>query len=139
LILLDTSFVFALLDRGDARHEEAARWYAGETGGFATTPLVLAELDHLLRSRATPAALEAFLGELRAGSLGVEWWEGLEERAAGVAQRYGGLGISLTDASLVALAAGLETDRIASFDERHFRAIEPLTRATAFTLLPADA
>jgi uncharacterized protein len=46
--------------------------------------------------------------------------------------------IGLTDASLVALAARLRTDRIATLDLDHFR---PLTTpdGEAFVLLPADA
>ena len=43
------------------------------------------------------------------------------------------------DASLVALAARLGTTSIATFDERHFRAMQPLTGEPAFTLLPVDA
>ncbi len=37
------------------------------------------------------------------------------------------------------LAGALETNRIASFDERHFRAVEPLHGGEPFVLLPADA
>jgi hypothetical protein len=40
---------------------------------------------------------------------------------------------------LLALAARLETTRIATLDERHFRVIRPLTGEAAFTLLPTDA
>lgn len=137
--MLDTSLVLALLNRADARHAEAARWYEREESSFATTPLVLAELDYLLRARATPAAVEAFHAEVRAGSLGVEWWPRLDARAAGVADRHAEIGLGMTGASLIALAAGLETDRIATFDERHFRATPPLGASDAFTLLPADA
>lgn len=140
MIVLDTSFLLALLDRADARNRQAAAWYAGaKTETFVTSPLVLAELDYLLRRRGTPAAVEAFLAEVRAGSLGVEWWPELDVKAAEVAERYAGLGIGLVDASLIALAGRFETKRIATFDERHFRAVEPLAGASSFTLLPADA
>jgi predicted nucleic acid-binding protein len=140
LIVLDTSFLFALLHHPEDRHEEAARWYAATSSRFfTTTPLVLAELDYLLHARATPAAWAAFHDEIRAGSLGVEWWPGLERQAADVADRYAEIGLGLVDASLVALAGALETNRIASFDERHFRAVEPLAGGARFALLPADA
>lgn len=139
MIALDTSFVVALLWHDDAGHRQAADFYAAAEGGFTTTPLVLAEIDYMLHSRSTPAAVEAFHAEIQAGSLGVEWWPKLDVQAAEIAGRYLGLGLALTDASLVALAARLETTRIASFDERHFRAVEPLAGASSFTLLPADA
>jgi predicted nucleic acid-binding protein len=138
LIVLDTSFVVALLHEPDVGHREAADFYRAASGGFATTPLVLAEIDHLLGSRGVPASVEAFYAEIRRGSLGVEWWRGLEAEAAEVADRYAKLNLGLTDASLVGLAARIETTRIATFDERHFRAVEPLGGGR-FELLPSDA
>ena len=59
--------------------------------------------------------------------------------SARIARQYLDPGVSLTDASVVALAARLGTTSIAPFDERHFRAMQPLTGESAFTLLPADA
>lgn len=140
MIVLDTSFLFALLDRTESRHQDAKRWYEAEARTFATTPLILAELDYLLSTRCTGGELGDFHAEIRRRSLGVEWWPGLDTTAAEVAQRHAGIGLSLADASLVALAARLETNRIATFDERHFRAVEPLAGgAGAFVVLPADA
>lgn len=139
MIVLDSSFVVALLHRADAGHRKAVDFYAKAEGGFATTPLALAEIDYMLSSRATPAVVEAFHLEVRAGSLGVEWWPKLDVQSAEIAERYADLGLGLTDASLVALAGRLETRRIASFDERHFRAVEPLSGGSSFELLPADA
>lgn len=139
MIVLDTSFLLALLDENDAGHRSAGSWYSQESGPFTTTPLVLAELDYLLHARATPVAAGAFYDEIRAGGLGVEWWPGLDRQAADVAERYAEFGLGLVDASLVALAGVLETNRIATFDERHFRAVEPLDGTGAFTLFPEDA
>lgn len=138
MIVLDTSFVVALLWSGDDGHHEAAEFYTGAEGRFTTTPLVLAEIDYMLHSRATPDEAQAFNAEVGAGTLGVEWWPKLDVEAAEIADRYAEIGLGLTDASLVALAGRLETRRIASFDERHFRAVEPLSGGS-FELLPADA
>lgn len=44
----------------------------------------------------------------------------------------------MTDASLVVLAARVDSADIATFDERHFRAIRPLAAGSAFRLLPLD-
>jgi hypothetical protein len=138
LIVLDTSFLVALLDENDTGHRTASRWYAENRSPFTTTPLVLVELDHMLQTR-VPGVVGTFYDEIRAGSLGIEWWPGLEVQAADVADRYAEIGLGLVDASLVALAGALETNRIASFDERHFRAVEPLAGGDSFVLLPADA
>ena len=139
MTVLDASFVFALFESSESRHEEARRWYEEETRTFATTPLVLAELDYLLATRTGSARLNAFYAEIRRGSLGVEWWPGLENEAAEVAERHEAIGLGLADASLVALAAHLGTNRIATFDECHFRAVEPLDDSAAFVILPADS
>ncbi len=138
MIVLDTSFVVALFHEPDEGHRKAVDFYTAVKGSFATTPLVLAEIDHMLNSRCTPAVVAGFYGEVRAGTMGVEWWPKLDVQAAEIADRYAELGLGLTDASLVALAGRLETTRIATFDERHFRAVEPLSGGS-FELLPADA
>jgi predicted nucleic acid-binding protein len=139
LTILDTSFVVALLRSDDDGHRKAVDFYEAAEKRFATSPLVLAEIDYILHSRGTPAVIKAFYAEVRAGTLGVEWWPKLDVKAAEIADRYADLGLGLVDASLVALAGVLETNRIATFDERHFRAVEPLTGESSFTLLPADA
>ena len=140
MIVLDTSFVYALKDSGDAWHPRVARWYASVSDeDFATTPLVLAEVDLLLRSRLGPDGTRALRQDLAHGALVTEWWPAAAVEAAAVAERYSDLGLSLTDASLVVLAARVETDAIATLDERHFRAVRPLTGSPAFRILPADA
>jgi hypothetical protein len=128
-----------LLRSDDEGHQEAVAFYEKAEKGFVTTPLILAEIDYMLHSRGTPAVVEAFYAEVRIGTLGIEWWPKLEVQAAEIADRYADLGLGLVDASLIALAGALETTRIATFDERHFRAVEPLTGGSTFTLLPADA
>jgi uncharacterized protein len=139
VIVVDTSVAFALLDGRDARHEAARSWYERPHGDLLTTPLVLAEIDHLVGARLGPAARSAFLDDIERGGYTIAWWGSAASESVRVAQRYSGLGVSLADASLVALAARLETTSIATFDERHFRAMQPLTGGPAFTLLPADA
>jgi hypothetical protein len=139
LILGDTSFLYALLDPSDARHTEAARWYGSTDEEVATTPLVLAEMDYLAGVRAGRSARNAFRNDLASGAYVVEWWPTAQVDAVEVAQRYDDLGLSLTDASLVALADRLETTRVATFDERHFRVVRTLRGGAPFTLLPADA
>jgi predicted nucleic acid-binding protein len=52
--------------------------------------------------------------------------------------RYRDLELGLADASLAVLADRHRTNRLASFNERAFRAITPLSGGH-FTILPADA
>jgi predicted nucleic acid-binding protein len=139
VIVVDTSFVVALLDRRDGNHHRGVDWYAETDDELATTPLVLAEVDYLAAAHGGAVARDAFRRDAAAGAYAADWWPGAAAEAVAVAERYGSLGVSLTDASLVALAGRLSTARVATFDERHFRAMQPVAGAAAFTLLPADA
>ncbi len=139
MIVVDTSVIYALLDAADERHDLAAAWYATVDDDLATTPLIIAEADHLTMTRGGPAALQAFHGDVRAGVYAIEWWPEAAVSAVDVAARYADLGIGLADASLVALASRLDTVDVATFDERHFRVLRPLRGGSAFRLLPIDA
>jgi len=140
MIVADTSIVYALLDRRDERHREAVRWYSGVEDEMATTPLILAEIDHLAGVRAGEMAHAAFHRDLTSGAYRVEWWAGAERACVEIVDHYPGLGIGLADASLVALSARHGRAPIATFDERHFRALRPLDDASgSLTLWPADA
>jgi len=137
MIVVDTSVVLAFMNRGDRAHGRVSAWMEGVEEGLVTTPLALAEMDHLVRTRGGDAASVALRRDLLDGAYAVEWWpEALAETVA-VAERHDQLG--LTDASLVALAARFVTTRVATLDERHFRTVAPLTGEPAFALLPADA
>ncbi len=139
MIIVDTSVIYALLDAADGRHAQSSAWYATVDDDLATTPLVIAEADHLAQARGGPAAVRAFHADVRRGVYAIEWWPEAAAHAVDIATRHADLGVGLADASLVALAARLETTFIATFDERHFRAMRPLRGASAFRLLPLDA
>jgi predicted nucleic acid-binding protein len=138
VILADASAIFALLDRADERHDIARAWYERTRPALATVPLVLVEVDFLAASRGGEGMRSAFRRDVIAGAYRVTWWDDAAAQAAAIAQQYADLSVSLTDASLVALAARMQTIEIATFDERHFRAIRPLAVGDAFRLLPLD-
>jgi predicted nucleic acid-binding protein len=138
VIVLDTSVLYALLDARDDLHGQARAWYDTVDEELVTTPLVLAETDHLTGARAGARALSAFRHDIEAGAYRVEWWATAAQDSAALAERYADLGLGLTDASLLRLCDRVETVRIATFDERHFRAIRPLSVGPAFQLLPID-
>jgi uncharacterized protein len=140
LIVLDTSVVLALMDARDKQHERARAWIEGVRDGLCTTPLVLAELDYLVPKQGGSAAARALRASFESGAYTVEWWRSALIDTIAAARQYESIDLGLTDASLVALAAHLETTRIATLDERHFRAVRPLAgKVASFTILPADA
>ena len=140
MIVLDTSIVLALMDRRDVNHERVRVWMEGVRDELCTTPLVLAELDYLVPKRGGSTAAQALRDDFQDGAYMLEWWPSALRETIATASLYKSIDLGLTDASLVALAAHLETTRVATLDERHFRAVRPLSNdATSFTLLPADA
>jgi predicted nucleic acid-binding protein len=140
VIVLDTSIVLALVDASDINHERVWKWMEGVPDELCTTPLVLAELDHMVPIKGGPIAVQALREDFNDGAYTVEWWRSALYETIEIAHQYGSIGLGLTDASLIALAAYLETTRIATLDERHFRAVRPLGADDAhFVLLPADA
>lgn len=137
MIVVDTSVLVALLNRRERLHENVRSWYEGVTEELVTTPLVLAEVDHLARA-AGDRAVRAFRGDVATGAYGIEWWPGAAAESVEIAERYRDLRLELTDASLVALASRVGTINVGTLDERHFRVVRPLAGGDAFTILPAD-
>jgi predicted nucleic acid-binding protein len=137
-IALDTSVVYARMDRNDADHVDVSAWIDEQDDELVTTPLAVAEMGYLLTRIGGAKAAAALRGDLKAGTYEVGWWPTAMAESVAVADRHESMGLGLVDASLVALAARLSTTRIATLDERHFRVLEPLTGEAAFTLLPAD-
>ncbi len=139
MIVLDTSLLVALLVKRDQHHQVATDWYGALKAKLVTTPLVLAEVDGLMLNWGGPPAAAAFRRDVVAGAFAIQWWDQAAAQAAEIANQYAGLGVSVADASLVALADRLQTTDIATFDERDFRAMRPLSGGDAFRLLPFDA
>ena len=139
MIVLDTSVALAFMDRGDADHERVRDWMESNEDELSSTPLIVAELDHLAFRQGGAAAARALRKDLDSGAYQVEWWSTAIHEAIAVAKRHESMELGLADASLVALAARLQTIEIATLDERHFRALKPLTGGKTFRLLPADS
>jgi uncharacterized protein len=140
LIVLDSSVVVALMNEDEQHHERVREWMEGVRDGLCTTPLVLAELDYLIPKQGGAVAARALHASFESGAYAVEWWRSALPETIDIACQYESIELGLTDASLVALAAHLQTTRIATLDERHFRAVQPTDgSAEQFTLLPADA
>jgi predicted nucleic acid-binding protein len=139
VIVIDTSVVVAYMNAADDHHAIVAGWLDGADDDLATTPLIVAEVDHLVGARGGPTARRALHRDLAAGAYLVEWWSGAIASMVKIAERYADTGLALADASLVTLAQRLGTIEMATLDERHFRAVRPLAGGKAFRLLPADA
>ena len=138
MIIVDTSGVLAALDGGERRHKASLAAMRGRSPRLMS-PLILAELDYLLATRAGPRAQMALLKDVAEGvyRLAPFTVEDLDE-ARGILEQYRHLELGLADASVVVLARRHGVHDLLTLDERHFRAVlGPGGRP--FRMLPADA
>lgn len=126
-MIIDTSVLFALLVRSDPHHEVVVEAVQARNDDLVVSPLVLAELDHLLRTRGGSAAELAGMRELASGAWHIPAFttEDLADTMH-VVEKFADLDIGATDASLVVLAQRFRTHTIATLDRRHFGALRAL-------------
>lgn len=135
-LVVDAAPLIALADRLDPRRETVRALLREEEGDLVVPAQVTAEVDYLLGSRHGSSARLAFLDDLVAGRFAVACLE-LNDYAtvAELERSYHDLGLGLSDCSIVVLAQRFDTRRLATFDERHFRAVRPL-QGGSFEILP---
>ncbi len=121
MIAVDTGYLYALLDAGDAHHAQASALVSSADEGWITTWPVLTEATHLLARR---LGLDFALGLLDdVGSGGLAVWplpDDASPRMVKLMRKYANLPMDLADASLVLLAEHLGHGRILSTDRRDF-------------------
>jgi predicted nucleic acid-binding protein len=127
-----------VVDANDPDHGRLVATLETWPGELVVSAFTAAEADHLVLTRLGVDAELALIDDL-AGTYVVQAPDvaGLK-RARDLCARYRDLRLGLADASMVVLAEQWSTRTIATFDERHFRAVAPL-QGGAFRLLPADA
>ncbi len=72
MIVVDTSVVVAFMNRRDDDHERVANWVETVGEDLFTTPLIVAETDHLVSRAGGLDAARAFYEDLLSGAYLVE-------------------------------------------------------------------
>jgi predicted nucleic acid-binding protein len=137
-VVLDTSLLVGAYDRSAPEHEASAAWLRDLDDELVTTPLAVAEMELLITRRGGPEAQRALWSNLESGAVTVRWWADAMDETLAIARRGDGGPGGLVDASLVALAHRVRSDRIATFDHEHFRNLTT-SDGKPFRILPADA
>jgi uncharacterized protein len=136
-LILDTGPLLSALDAADPDHTRCAGLLVDSAEDLIVPALVLAELDYWCARRLSPDAWLIFLDDVLAGAYRVEPpTPGDLARCRDLQARYRDLGLGVVDASVVALAERLEEPKVATLDQRHFRAVRP-THVAALDLVPA--
>lgn len=135
-LICDTGPLLAALDAADPDHERCARLLTTADEDLVVPALVLAELDYWCGRRLPNEAWLIFLDDVLAGVYRVEPPTGADlARCRHLQARYADLAVGLVDASVVALTERLTESKVATLDQRHFRAVRPL-HVDALALLP---
>ena len=104
------------------------------------SPLVMAEIDYMVLDKAGVDAEIDVIDDLTSGAYDMPDLDLDDLRSARhLVAKHRDLKIGLTDAVIAVLAERFGTNEILTTDQRHFRAITPLSRRyVAFRLLPFD-
>lgn len=123
MIIADTGFWLALLNKGDRHHQAAAAALKTLNEPLISTWPVLTETCHLLNSRLGSHAQQRFITSLEQGICQLfELGEQHLSRISQLTENHQDLPMDLADASLVVLAEQLGDGRILSTDNRDFGA-----------------
>lgn len=135
-LICDTGPLLAALDAADADHEPCARLLTDATEDLVVPVLVLAELDYWCMRRLPPAAWLIFLDDLNSGVYRAEAPTPVDlARCRELQTQYRDLTLGIVDASVLALAERLAESKVATLDQRHFRAVRP-THVEALEIRP---
>jgi predicted nucleic acid-binding protein len=124
VIVADTGAIIALIDADDRHHRPLRALFESKPDAWILPWAILPEVDYLLAAHVGRRAEEAFLADLAAGALAVEWGDETDlTEAHRICRRHKALGLGLVDAVVMTVAERLRPDAIATLDLRHFGAV----------------
>ncbi|WP_062431261.1 type II toxin-antitoxin system VapC family toxin [Herbidospora daliensis] len=135
ITLLDTSPLYALVDRDDQHHFLCLRLLENLKGRIFLPTTILAEAGWIINDRLGPEVHARFL------ELAVEEFELVElgpvdiRRMAELVRQYRSACLDTADVSVMAIAERLGVKQIATLDRRDFGLVRP-RHTPAFHLLP---
>ena len=125
VIVVDSSAVYALMDRSDAHHEVIRDIYEATGTEWVLPVAVIPEVHHVVRKRMGSSAGRAFLAHVQAGSLPVEAAGDTDvHRAVGLDAQYSGLDFGFADGLVMALAERKRARAILTLDLRDFGSVQ---------------
>jgi predicted nucleic acid-binding protein len=135
LITLDTSAVYALLDRRDPDHTRVLDVLEGDPGPYVVPAGILAELAYLVESRLGTAAMDAVLADLDSGAYSLDCGADDLARVRELCSRYESLPLGYADSAVIACAER-SGGRVLTLDQRDFGVV---AREAAIDVLPGAA
>lgn len=137
-LILDTGPLYASLDRSDADHASCRSLIENADEPRVIPFPVLVEVDYWIHERLHAGVLVALLDDIVAGAYQVADLEKDDyRRVRSLCDRYADLELGFVDAAVLAVVERLDEPKLATLDERHFRAIRP-RHVDSLRLLPMD-
>lgn len=134
--LLDTGFLYALLNRQEGSHERVVVASQKVRGPIYLPTPVTTEVAYLVLRDLGSGALADFVESLASASFILTEPENVDyRRAAQIIRQYTDAQIDYVDAMLTAMAERLDITWILTLDQRDFRLIRP-KHCSAFNILP---
>ncbi|MDQ3362704.1 MAG: PIN domain-containing protein [Actinomycetota bacterium] len=119
LITLDTSGLFALLNRRDRSHEQVRAAFVEDVGPYLVPAGILAEIAYMIERRLGLDVLTAFVSDLETGRFVLECGEEDLGRVGDLVRRYEDLPLGFADASVISCAER-NGGKVLTLDLRHF-------------------
>lgn len=138
-LILDTGPLYASLDRSDADHAACRELIETATEPLLIPAPVLVEVDYWIHARLHVGVLAALLEDVvrsayRVEDLGTDDYRRVRE----LCDRYEDADLGFVDAAVLAVVERLGEEKLATLDERHFRAVRP-RHVESLRLLPVDS
>ena len=134
--LLDTGFLYALMNRSEQKHKEVVAAASTIRGSIVLPVPAITEIAYLLLRDVGSEATADFIESLQSTTLQLENPEPTDyARAAEVIRGYADARVDFVDALIVAMAERLSITTVLTLDQRHFRSFRP-RHCQAFELLP---
>lgn len=135
-LVLDTGPVLALLDADDPWHVRCAKLIEETHEPLVIVAPTLVELDYWIRKRLQPEVWRVLIDDIVSGAYRLERLEDEDlRRVVELEAGYSDLDLGFVDASVMAVCERLGETKVATIDERHFRAVKP-RHCDHFELLP---
>ncbi len=134
--LLDTGFLYALLNRQESRHQDVLDASAKVQGAIYLPTVVTTEVAYLIQRDLGVESLADFIELLATESFVLVEPVAVDyQREAEVVRQYTDSNIDFVDAVLVAIAERLNITRVLTVDARRFRLFRP-KHCAAFEIFP---
>lgn len=121
MLTLDTSALFALINRRDESHSRAVEALRSDIGPYIVPAAIFAENAYLLEQR-MPHAVDAFLADLESGAYELDCGDRDLPRIRQLVDRYQDMYLGAADSAVIACAER-NGGRVLTFDERHFSVV----------------